>query len=84
MLLEDHMLKDPFPPERLELLKIEIKAEIKNELNSLIPQVKTPENESDTSDMNETKANSFTKISKRIDKMEAKLHENGQISEAKL
>ena len=30
--LEDHMLKDPLPPERIELLKCEIKSEVQEEL----------------------------------------------------
>ena len=30
--LEDHMLKDPFPPERIELLKCEIKSEVQDEI----------------------------------------------------
>ena len=40
MILEEHMLKDSFPPEKIELLKAEIKDEVKNELNSLNSNIK--------------------------------------------
>ena len=36
-ILEDHILKDPLPPERIELLKCEIKAEVKDEVQRMSP-----------------------------------------------
>ena len=38
--LEDHMLKDPVPPERFELLKCEIKNEVKDEMMRMSPLLK--------------------------------------------
>ena len=34
------MLKDPLPPERIELLKCEIKTEVKDELSRMSPMLR--------------------------------------------
>ena len=38
--LEDHMLKDPLSPERLELIKCDIKTEVKEEIMRMSPLLK--------------------------------------------
>ena len=48
-ILEDHILKDPLPPERIELLKCEIKAEVKEEVQRMSPLLRRIQSE-DTSD----------------------------------